>query len=310
MQTRICDKAFPSRRTVITSALLALLSLPLFLAGCGGGGGGGGGGSPVTVTGKVLRAETGLAPNPAATVTIGGQTATAGADGTFTLNNVSSSTTTATISAQGTQTLTLPITLTAPGPNNLGDIYLSDTGYNATVTGRVVTQVNGQAQPVGNANVVIAGQHTVTATDGTFTLNNLPVGLGTVNGIFGKITATGFDDKLITADILRFPLTAGSNPLGDILMGLPIGNVPPPPYTITGTVTVKGTATAGIEVALAANGVTLGTTTTDSNGHYFFWVVPSTYTLTAIQGSATQQTNVTLNRLDTPVTASTINLTP
>src|SRR5205823_1869405 len=143
-----------------------------------------------------------------------------------------------TIAAQGTQTRTLPITLTANQANNLGDIYLSDTGYNATVTGRVVAQVNGQIQPVGNATVTIAGAQTKTATDGTFTLSGLPVGLGNASGTVGKVTAQGFEDKPITDVTLGFPLAAGNNPIGDLLIAAPSGSVPLPPYTIKGVVQI------------------------------------------------------------------------
>ena len=45
---------------------------------------------------------------------------------------------------------TITIKLSATQPNNLGDIYVSDTGYTATVTGRVVALVNRTVQPIGN----------------------------------------------------------------------------------------------------------------------------------------------------------------
>lgn len=305
MQSRILDRV-GSRRAILALPMI-LLGLLLTLWGCGGGGGGGGGSSQVPVTGRVLQAETGLPPNPNATVTIGGSTATTTADGKFTLN-ASSKSTSATIAASGAQTRTLPIALVANQTNNLGDIFLSNTGYNATVTGRVVAQVSGQLQPVGNATVTIAGASTKTATDGTFTLSNLPVGLGNASGTVGKVSAQGFEDKPITDITLGFPLAAGNNPIGDLLIAAPSGTVPLPPYTITGVVQVKGTATKNLTVSLISNGNNLGSTTTDSNGAYFFWVVPGTYTVMASNTSGgTQTTNVTLTKLDTPVTAPVIN---
>src|SRR5689334_6906635 len=91
--------------SLLTPAVI-VLTLALFagLAGCGGGGGGGNNsGTPVTVTGRVLRAETGLAPDPAATVTIGGTSVTTAADGTFTFNPPGNATM-AMIAAQGSMT--------------------------------------------------------------------------------------------------------------------------------------------------------------------------------------------------------------
>lgn len=292
---------------VAVGALLAAT-----LAGCGGGGGtsGGGGGTPVTVTGRVLRAETGIAPNPAATVTIGSASTNTAADGTFTLSAPSGATM-ATIAAQGSQTRTITVALSATQTNNLGDIYISDTGYTATVTGRVVTQVNGATQPVGNATVTIANVSTTTKTDGTFTLSGLPVDLGNVAGTVGKVSAQGFEDKPITDVNLQFPLKAGANPIGDLLIAAPSGSTPLPPFTIKGVVNVGGKPQTGAAVKLTqtVNGTvnTIGTTTTDATGTYTFWVVPGAYTVQATNAAATQSASVTLVKLDLPVTAPTIN---
>ena len=291
----------------------ALAALAVMLAGCGGGGGGnggGGGGTPVTVTGRVLRAETGIAPDPAATVTIGGTSVTTAADGTFTFSPPSGAKS-ATIAATGSQTRTITISLSTTTANNLGDIYISDTGYTANVTGRVVAAVNGTITPVGNATVTIASVSATTATDGTFTLMGLPVDLGNVTGVFGKVSATGFEDKPITDANLQFPLAAGNNPIGDLLIAAPSGSTPLPPYTIKGVVKVGGTAQSGVTVVLmtTVNGTqqTIGSTTTDSTGAYTFWVVPAAYTVQATNGASNQSVNVTLVRLDLPVTAPDIN---
>lgn len=262
------------------------------------------------VTGQVLRVDTGAAPT-SATVTIGGQALAVAGDGTFS-GTVSASANSLTVTATGAVTRTISITLTANSTTNLGTIYVSPTGYNATVTGRVVTMVNGQTQPVGNATVNIASVQTNTATDGTFTLNNLPVGLGTIPGEqVGKVTAKGFQDKPITSETLIAPLVAGSNPIGDIAIAQPSGSTPPPAYTITGVVTVQGKPQAGVQVSLASGGTNLGSTATDANGNYYFWVVPATYTITAsAAGVKNGQTTVTLQSLNAPVTASTIDLNP
>lgn len=293
----------------ILSAGAALLALCIFmgaLSGCGSGGGTSF--APVLVTGKVLLVETGQPPNPAATVNIGGPNSLTTATGDFSLMAASNATSVI-VTATGSMTRTLPVSLVANVTNNLGTIYLSNTGYTATVTGRVVTTLSGVSQAVGNATVTISGSQVKTGTDGKFTITNLPVGLGNTAGVVGKVTASGFEDKPITDLNLGAPLTAGNNNIADLVIATPIGTTPPPPYTIKGVVQVAGKPVSGALVAIATGGSTLGTTTTDSTGTYFFWVVPASYTLTATNPSAgaMQTVSAQLISLDTPVTAPTIN---
>jgi hypothetical protein len=293
-------------------AVLLLAALTFGVVGCGGGGGGGGGGTLVTVTGRILRAESGQRPDPAATITIGGVSGTSNAtDGTFTLANVPSTSTQAVISATGAQSLTLPLTLSTTAANNLGDIFISDTGYNASVSGRVVTTVNNSQQAVGNATVTIGGKTVQTDVNGAFQIDGLPVGLGTTAGTFGTVTATGFEPKPVTEATLEFPLTAGANPLTNpVVIERPVGSTPNPPFTIRGIVNVNGVGAAGISVqARTAGGLVFGTTT-GPGGSYFFWLAPDTYTVTAQQNTASASTTVTLTSLDTPVTATPLNLNP
>ncbi len=293
---------------------LILAAMAFGTAGCGGGGGGGGVGSTVTVTGRIIRAETNTRPDPAATITLGGVSGQSNAtDGAFSIASVSSGATSAVITATGSQTLTLPVTLTGANVTtvNLGDIFLSDTGYTATVTGRVVTTVDNSQQNVAGAVVNIAGRTATTATDGKFTLDNLPVGLGTVAGAYGTVKAGGFEDKPITDATLEFPLTAGANALKNpIVIERPIGSTPNPPYTIRGVITVNGTPTAGIAVSVTNSTGQVFSTSTGPGGTYLFWLVTGTYTISAATGNASGSTMVTLSSLDNPVTATTINLTP
>lgn len=291
----------------------ALLILVQTLAGCGGGGGGGGGGQLATARGRVLRAETNQ-PASGATVTIGDAQTQTDATGRFALNNAPAGATAVTVALQGAQPLSLTVPALPVGQDtNLGDLFLSNTGYNATVNGRIVTFVSNQTQPVGNATVVLGGAQTKSGTDGRFTLTNLPVGLGNVPGTtVGQVVATGFETKPITAENLGIPLVAGNNSIGDLVLGQPVGSKPPPgPYTIKGSVTVQGKPTAGVRIQLASGGTNLGETASDSDGNYYFWVVPAAYRVTA-SGSGVQpkQANVTLVRLDTPVFVPNIDLTP
>lgn len=290
-------------------AFLTMVVGILALNGCASGGGGGPTGNTVQVSGRVLRAETGLPPNPAANITIGSATGTHPADGNFSIVAPVSATT-ANFAATGSQPRNLAIALVAGTPLNLGDVYLSDTGYTATVTGRVVTQTGTGLQPVGNALVTLAGAQTRSLTDGTFTIANLPIGLGNVIGTYGRIEATGFEVKLITDANLQFPLTNGNNPLGDILIATPSGSTPLPPFTIQGLVRINNLPAGGATVVLLNSaGTNLGTVVTGTDGTYTFWVAPDTYTVRATSPATTAQmtVNVTLTSLDTPVTAPVIN---
>ncbi|MCS6775330.1 MAG: DUF1416 domain-containing protein [Chloroherpetonaceae bacterium] len=289
----------------------AILATVVLLTGCGGGGGGAAPAGVATIIGRVLRAETNTRPDPVATITAGSASTTSSpTDGSFTLTGVPVNQTALTVTAQGARERTVLFTLTAGQTLDLGAIYLSDSGYDAAVSGRVVTIADNQQQGVAGASVTIAGLTTTTQQNGAFTINGLPVGLGSVPGVYGRVSAQGFESKDITAETLEFPLTAGNNVLRNPIVILPpSGNVPLPPYTITGTVTFAGQPTAGAVVRLT-NLTTNLTTTTDASGQYFFWVVAGTYTVSATLQNVTGQVQVTLSRVDTPVTAPTINLAP
>lgn len=297
------------------AAVLLLAALAFGIVGCGGGGGGGGpapGGTLVTVTGRLIRAETNTRPDPAATITIGSVLAQSSVtDGTFTVPNVPANSTSAVITATGVQSLTLPITLSTTTANNLGDIFLSDTSYDATVSGRVVTTVDNSQQPVAGAVVTIAGRQATTDVNGAFSIGGLPVGLGSITGTYGVVKAGGFEDKPVTDLTLEFPLTAGANPLNNpVVIERPVGSTPNPPFTIRGVVTLSGTGAAGIPVRATNSTGLVFSTTTGPGGSYFFWLVTGDYTLLAESGTASGTTSVSLTSLDTPVTATTINLVP
>ncbi len=301
--------------------LLVLLGVAAGLFGCGSGGGGsngGGGGGNATLHGLILLAST-SAPAPTSTfVDIGGVTGSArDSDGQFNLTGISASATLLTIrnvNGSGVEQFrrTLNVQLVAGQTNDLGVVYISDQGYTANISGRIVTQVNSVAQAVAGAKITLSGVKAISGVDGTFTMTGLPVGLGSLPGaLLGSVTATGFEVKPIVSETLGPPLITGSNPIPDIIISTPVGSTPPPPYTVTGRVTVQGVAQAGVAVDLKAGATDLGSVMTDSGGNYFFWVVPATYTITASKsGFASKQTSVTLNRTDTPVTAASMNLVP
>ena len=310
----------------LTRAALATLAIGVsafVLTGCGGGSSGG---NPnpnpnptgTSIKGKVLLVSTGspvgTTPATAATVSSGRATTTASTtDGSFTLSNVDPAITTLTIVAQdGTTNLgrVIPVSVTANKVNDLGVIYVSADGYTANVTGQVTTVTSTGTVGVGNAKVTIAGASTTTNTSGQFTLSGLPVGVGNVPGsLVGSVEALGFETLQVTAETIRFPLIAGNNALSAFLIQRPSGSVPLPPYTIIGKVTSSGVALPGATVRLSNIGNNIGTTTTDANGMYTFWVVPGDYTVTASKlGSTDASATTTLARVDVPVTVPTINL--
>ncbi len=289
------------------SMIILLMSLvTVMLTGCGGGGGGGGstGTGNTTVSGTVLLVETNLPPSPGAVVTIGGQQATTDATGAFTLTSVSSSATSGTVTATGEQPLTLALHLTSGQVNALGTIYVSSTGYTAIASGTVASSTNGVNKPISGATVTIGGQSTVTASDGTFTISNLPVGLGTdPTTHIGNIQATGYVNKPIT---VQFPLATGSNPLGTLLLGAPIASsTPGQPFTIYGFVT-KGGNPFSTSVTLSPTVGPLVAQTNPVTGEYFFWVPAGTYTVQELS-SGTSKT-VTVTSTATPVEAPAIGL--
>jgi hypothetical protein len=258
--------------------------------------------------------------NPTGSVTVGSQTVKTAADGTFTLSNVSTKATTASVAATGELTRTLALVLpttsttTTATSYDLGDVYLSATGYTATVSGTVAAPNAGTNKPIGGASVTVAGTTVLTATTGTFTIPGLPVGLGgDLTTQIGTVRAAGYADKPIYS---QYPLVTGTNnDLGTIIIQSPVNTTPPTlPYTITGKVVEGTTPTAGISVAIISNGVELGTPViTDANGNYYFWVVPGTYSIFAVGTGGTEYApspspTVTLTAANQPVTADTITV--
>jgi hypothetical protein len=217
-----------------------------------------------------------------------------------------------TISGGGALTNTFTTTLTANnggGPVSVGNWWLSTTGYTANVTGTI--EMQGTGTVIKGATVTIAGISTTTASDGTFAINGLPVDLGDQGGATCGQIAYDNSTTAISTDQLQFPLVQGSNPLGILYFTSPVSTTEPgQPYDITGAVTINGSAPASgtsIEILLNQNGNTVGSGGTDSTGAYYFWVVPGTYTITAVyNGNQINSQAFTLSSTGTPVTVPTI----
>src|SRR5688572_10897098 len=121
--------------------LLCLLVLLIALTGCGGGGGGNtGGGTGATITGRVLRVDTGGATNPPASVQVGSRsTLTSVVDGSFSLA-VPPGTTSVLVDTQsslGVFTFTFPA---ASGTQDVGDLWVGPE--KVTLSGRVLDSTN------------------------------------------------------------------------------------------------------------------------------------------------------------------------
>lgn len=298
--------ANPLRNVLLGCSALAAC---LLLAACGGGGGGA---APADVAGQVLVVNDASAPNPPATVTIGGASATTDASGYFVLRSVPSNASQITITATGFAKQVQPLPPLTPNVvNDLGPVFISADGANAAAKGRIV-DVNTVA-PVSGAIVILSGQRAVTGADGKFSFTGLPVGLGNQDYVVGVVKASGYPDKKIT---LNLPLGAPTatnpvNDLGDIAISNSVGPIPGAPTNISGTVTLQGQSSyAGVTVDLLQGSVTVATVTTAGDGKFGFWVPAGSYVVRAsATGFQTQQKNVTLASQDKPQTVN-FTLTP
>jgi Carboxypeptidase regulatory-like domain len=142
-----------------------------------------------TVRGTVRNASTNQ-PVAGATVTIVGTSisVTTASDGTYTLNNVPSGAQTLRVSANGFTSRDTSISVTA-GQTLTQDVLLTMSGGTGTGTVRGVVRNAQNANLIGGATISIVGTSisTTSASDGSFTLNNVPAGAQTL-----RAAATGF----------------------------------------------------------------------------------------------------------------------
>lgn len=274
----------------MVSKLLALLVLVLVVIGCGGGGGS----VPTptaTLVGRVLDVRNGGPIAPAATVQVGSRSVQTQADGSFQLA-VPAGTTSVTVDAGtfGAFTFTFGA---ASGTTDVGDLWVGPN--KVTVTGRVIDSTDGSA--VVGAVVTFAGQRAVTNAVGTYRLTN--VAYSTTSqaafwGIVGKVRATDYFDISFTASGVA--AVSGTVTLEDIRMTPSDGTTPPPfPFTIWGTVSPSGDA-SGTVVTLKEAGNAVRVYNVGSDGAYYFWVVPGTYTIEARKGALADDDSATLTQ--------------
>jgi hypothetical protein len=261
--------------------LIGVLLAALLMVGCGGGGGSAG---SSTITGQVFQVETGGAPNPQASVQVGGNSAlTSSTDGSFTLSVPAGSTSVVVDTRSSSGVWTFPITATTAGQTeDVGALWVGAAKVAINGTVRDSTTNN----PIASVTVTFAGQTAKTAADGTFSLT--PVAYPASNfaafaGIVGNATASNYITN--TFSVGSATATNGVITVADILMTPNSSNTPPnTPYTIYGRITPSSIA-AGTTVTLSLGSTAVRITHADSNGNYQFWIGPGTYTLSFVNGA-------------------------
>jgi len=261
------------------TAWIALAAL--LLAGCGGGGGGGSAATK-TLTGRVLNVVTTSAPNPQAQVQVGSVTGlTSAFDGAFSLEvaPASNSLIVDTRSSLGVFTFTFPADSNA---TDVGDLYVGPEKI--VVSGRVLDSTSFAAVP--NATVRFAGRSATTDASGHYDIADVAYSSVSTTGFLGltgTVQATGFFASTFGPNGLT--ATAGAVTFDDILLVPNSDNNPPPgPYTLFGKVSPTEFA-SGTSVTVFDGLSAVAHTTSGSDGFYYVWVAPGTYTVKAENGT-------------------------
>lgn len=253
--------------------LLGALLLAVLVAGCGGGGGG----AAFRITGRVVWLPTASAPSPPATVQIGSATTnTSAADGTFTLGISNGTEAIVTYVPPGGSAVAFTFELPPLSPTTeLGDLWIGPSKVH--VRGRVLSATDNAA--IADARVQFAGKRATSDSTGAFMLQNVAYSaadLGVFFGIEGRIERSGFFTRVFFANN---DAIGDFVDLGDILLS-PVSEVepPPPPSNVLGLVSPLAQA-PGTEATLFAGQVAVRRFTVGSNGFYYFWVPPGSYTI-------------------------------
>jgi hypothetical protein len=255
----------------------------------------------------VLSIDTGGPTNPQSTVQVGTKsTTTLAADGSFTLN-VSTGATALLVdthSAFGVFNFQIPA---ASGTDDVGDLWVGPEKI--ALQGRVLNSTN--SQPAPGLTVSFAGRTGTTDANGNFALADVAYSSATQTafwGIDGIVTGTGFFLQQFSA----FPqvASAGVVNVGDILV-TPSSDVnpPPAPFNIQGRVLPPGEA-VGTIVTLKQGGTPVRVFNVgSSDGSYFFWVTPGSYTVEFHNNTLNAPTqNVTVPASNSLVTVPDVTL--
>jgi hypothetical protein len=235
-----------------------------------------------TVTGQVT--NTSGAPVQGASVTSGGNGAITGSDGAYSLEAPAGSAT-ITAALSGYQSASTTVTVTAGSSTTAPTLQLAPNSP-GNATGNVVDSNN---TALSGVTITAAGLTTLTASDGTYALNNLPAGATNITA-----SLTGFQNGSASVTVVAGATTTA--PTITLVSGS---------GTITGTVK----SSSGAAISGASVGYGGGTTTTNATGAYTLTGVPtgtvqlvasasgcqSVTQSVAVNGGATSTANFTLS---------------
>ena len=273
-----------------------LIALATFVLGCGGGGGGGGSTSNLTITGTVEDVSTGGPPNPAAQVQAGttGAIAQTDASGFFTLTAAPNTTELRVDRKDGSALFLFPLLNVSGTTVDAGILWIGP--MRVAVTGTVIDGATGLA--ISGANVDLGGIVGKTDASGNFNLAGVPysnLSTSYFPSLPGSIDATGYISVQFTPE--QAADVSGTVNVGTFQMVSSSGSNPPgSPYNIWGRV-LPASASPGTTVTLTANGAPVRTTSVGSDGSYYFWVSPGTYTISFVKtGYTSPSQQVTLTQ--------------
>lgn len=201
-----------------------------------------------TITGKVT--NTSGAPVQGASVSAGGNGAITGADGAYSLE-ASTGSANVTASLAGYQSASETVTVTA-GTSTAAPTLQIEPINPGNVTGQVV---DSNKNALAGATVTAAGLSTLTAADGSYTLNNLPEGPATITASLTGFQAASASVTVVAATTTMAPQISLTSDSG----------------SITGTVK----SSSGAAISGASVGYGGGTATTDASGVYTLTGVPA-----------------------------------
>lgn len=282
------------------SFLIWLLSaLILLLAGCGGGGGGSAGPTNITLSGLVETINNFGAPVTPATIQQGTLTTVTASDGSFSLSVPPGTSSILVIyTPPGGTALTFRFDFAAATTNtDLGTLVVGPEKIQAT--GRVLNQIDNT--PLSGARVLFGGISALTASNGTFTLNDVAYDStrpGNFFAVEGRAGKAGFFIRLFSAE--NGPASGIAN-LGDITLLPDSGNVAPgTPYNIEGTVGPIGDA-PGTIITLSSGSTLIRQFTVGTDRRFGFWVAPGMYTIRGTKPGSSLTVPATTVVLSSPV---------
>jgi prenyltransferase beta subunit len=142
------------------------------------------------LTGTILDSTTRSAIAGARITSADGREALSVLDGSFMIDNLLSGTREIIISAAGYQSQVIQVIIIAGETTDIGDVYLDETGFSSTITGRVMDAVTGNPLKAAEVSIPETGFSAETDEDGRYLLSGIELLEFTV-----RIAATGYDSQ-------------------------------------------------------------------------------------------------------------------